>query len=175
MNNKILKYEIWGFVFVCVAGTLGHFMYDLCRESAVIGAICPVNESPWEHMKLLFFPTLIYTAFEAYKLKQDKFNVFFAKYAGVALAIWTSLSIYYTANGVLGESVEAISIASFYIAAAAGAALSYALINSSIGRGIPNGVSVGLMLATAIMFVLFTFEPPLIPLFQDPTDLSYGI
>ncbi len=175
MNSKIVKYEIWGLVFVCVAGTLGHFMYDLCRESAIIGAICPVNESPWEHMKLLFFPTLIYTVFEAYKLRQDKFNVFFAKYAGAALAIWTSLSIYYTANGALGKSVEFISIASFYIAAVAGTALSYALISSSIGRGMPNGISVGLMLATVVLFILFTFEPPLIPLFQDPTDLSYGI
>ena len=37
-------------------------MYDWCRQARLIGLFVPVNESTWEHMKLLFIPMLIYIA-----------------------------------------------------------------------------------------------------------------
>lgn len=62
-NKKFYKrYIVTGFLFVGILGTLFHFVYDWCRLARLIGLFVPVNESTWEHMKLLFFPMLIYIA-----------------------------------------------------------------------------------------------------------------
>ena len=46
-------------VLVMVTGTLMHFAYDFFGNNRLVGMIAPVNESTWEHMKLIFFPGLI--------------------------------------------------------------------------------------------------------------------
>ena len=46
-------------IVVFVLGTLAHFVYDWSGQNSFIGLLTPVNESTWEHMKLLFFPMLI--------------------------------------------------------------------------------------------------------------------
>ncbi len=46
-------------LFVIVLGTLMHFMYNWSGKHPFAGLIAPVNESVWEHMKLLFFPMLL--------------------------------------------------------------------------------------------------------------------
>ena len=62
-NKKFYKrYIVRGFLFVGILGTLFHFVYDRCRLARLIGLFVPVNESTWEHMKLLFIPMLIYIA-----------------------------------------------------------------------------------------------------------------
>ena len=43
-------------IVVFVLGTLAHFVYDWSGQNSFIGLLTPVNESTWEHMKLLFFP-----------------------------------------------------------------------------------------------------------------------
>ena len=75
MNKKILKLEIIGFIFTSVLGTLMHFFYEWSNDNSIVGLFCPVNESPFEHLKLLFFPFLIWTFVEEIKLSQDKFNI----------------------------------------------------------------------------------------------------
>ena len=59
------RFDIWtwaGFFTAAVLGTLDHFAYDWSGKSLPVGAFCAVNESTWEHMKLLFFPVLLFTA-----------------------------------------------------------------------------------------------------------------
>ena len=51
---------ISGFLFTSVLGTLSHFFYEWSGDSTFIGLVCPISESAWEHMKLLFFPALLY-------------------------------------------------------------------------------------------------------------------
>ena len=47
-----------------IAGVLMHFLYEWTEYNYLAGLISPVNESTWEHLKLLFFPVLIFTIFE---------------------------------------------------------------------------------------------------------------
>lgn len=56
------RYVITGVLFVGILGTLFHFVYDWCGQARLIGLFVSVNESTWEHMKLLFIPMLIYIA-----------------------------------------------------------------------------------------------------------------
>ena len=59
MKKKVLIWEIIGFLTVCALSGVFHFIYDWSGKQAWIGFFCPVNESTWEHLKLLFFPVLV--------------------------------------------------------------------------------------------------------------------
>lgn len=175
MNKKLLKTEIIGFIVVSIVGTVMHFVFDRSGQSTIAGLFCPVNESPWEHLKMLFFPFLIYTVYTQIRLKQDKFNIWFSGYISILLGMLATLSYFYTLNGALGGSNEWVNISSFFAGLAAAFTVNYFLINNSIGRGIPNGVAGAMLIVTVLAFFLFTFKPPIIPLFQDPQNFTFGI
>lgn len=61
MDKKLLCYTILGVIFTFLAGTLLHFTYEWSGNNFWVGLFSPVNESTWEHMKLLFFPMLFYS------------------------------------------------------------------------------------------------------------------
>lgn len=152
-----------------------HFIYSLSGENKFAGLFCPVNESPWEHLKMLFFPFLIYTIFTQIRLKQDKFNIWFSGCISILLGMLATLSYFYTLNGALGGNNEWVNISSFFVGAVIMFVINYFLISNSIGRGIPNGIGGAMLIVTALVFFLFTFKPPIIPLFQDPQNLTFGI
>ena len=66
MQKKLLCYTIAGIVFTSILGTLAHFIYEWSNENFLVGLFTPVSESTWEHMKLLFFPMLLYGVFICY-------------------------------------------------------------------------------------------------------------
>ncbi len=55
---------ICGILFTSVLGSLLHFVYEWTGENPLAALFSPVNESVFEHCKLLFFPALLYTLFE---------------------------------------------------------------------------------------------------------------
>lgn len=57
--------SVWiGFLWSIVFGTVLHFLYGWTGENRVVGLYAAISESPWEHLKLLFFPVLVYTVWE---------------------------------------------------------------------------------------------------------------
>lgn len=60
-KRKIRNYQIVSIIFVCILGTLLHFTYELSGENQLVASFSAVNESVWEHLKLLFFPMLLST------------------------------------------------------------------------------------------------------------------
>lgn len=175
MNKKVLKYELIGFVFTCVAGTILHFVFEWSGENAFAGLFAPVNESVWEHMKLLFFPYFAYAIYERIVFDKDKFNVFFAKYTGIVIGIVVTIGIFYLSQAIAEQDISWVNIASFFVGVAVAYLVSYCLINSSIGNGFPNGICLAWFIITAIIFFLFTFYPPIVNLFEDPQNFTYGI
>lgn len=175
MDKKIAKLESIGFIAVSAAGTLMHFVYDWSGKNRIVGLFAPVNESVWEHLKLLFFPFIAYAIFEAIKLSDSKFNVNFAKLIGILCGMCATLSVFYICEGALGKSIDAVNIASFFIGVGAAFIVSYHIIKSSKGRGFINGMSAAVLIVISIVFIYFTLYPIEIPLFRDPTNMSYGI
>ena len=57
--KKLFKYHIFSILLISILGTLLHFTFHCSNSNLLIGAFSAVNESTWEHLKLLFFPTLI--------------------------------------------------------------------------------------------------------------------
>ena len=58
-SRKILNYQIISAIFAIILGTILHFTYDWSGNNAFVGALSSINESTWEHLKLVFYPMLI--------------------------------------------------------------------------------------------------------------------
>ena len=48
-----------GGIFIVVAGTLLYFVHSWSGERRVVGKVSPVNESVWEHTRLVVVPVLL--------------------------------------------------------------------------------------------------------------------
>ena len=174
MNKRLLKNQLIGFIFVSIAGSIGHFVFNWSGKNSIVGLFFSVNESPWEHLKLIFFPFLIFTLYTVIKFRREKNNIFFANCVAVYLSMWSILSYYYTLTYASGNSSEFINISSFFIGVAVAFIISYFLIANSKESGAANVFSIIILIITSFAFFLFTFKPPYIPMFMDPQTMTYS-
>ena len=107
----IKSYILTGFIFVSVLGTLLHFAYNSSDNNLIVGLFTPINESIWEHTKLIFFPMLLYGLFFYKKQKDIYAATVFAALVGVLLIIIT----FYTYSGIIGYHNAFVDISIFYI------------------------------------------------------------
>ena len=92
---------------------LSHFMYEWC-DNFLFSIFFPVNESIWEHMKLLVTPVIIFSVLEyfIYKYKNINYNNFILSYfISIMLGIILYLLIYLPINSLFGyNTIFAISL-----------------------------------------------------------------
>lgn len=172
MHTHPFKDALWGFFFTAIAGTLLHFAYGTAPLPAFL---IPVNESIWEHLKLLYWPTVFYTAWTMLGSGRDT-HLLWARCCGLITGLLATVILYYTYTGVIGRGFLSVDIALFYLSTAMTYALSYALYTRFPA---PEGWELrlfgGLVLLTALAMIAWTAEPPRIQLFRDPATGNYGI
>ena len=173
MKRSIGIWQLMGFAVTSLGGTLLHFLYEWLGEAAWIAPISGVNESTWEHMKLLFVPMFIFAIIQSFFFKEQE-NFWCVKLRGILLGISLIPIIFYTYNGVIGKSPDFINIAIFFVTAAAAYFYEYRLLKKE-PRPCVTRKALIIILALAVLFVLFTFRTPSLAIFRDPTNGSYGI
>ena len=164
-KNSILIFEIISTIFVMVLGTLLHFTYKWSGNNVIVGIFSPINESIWEHLKLMFFPMLI-TIIIGYLYKgKDVDNYLSSKVIGTVVMISFTIVFYYTYSGILGTNYTGVDVSIFFIAVALGQYVSYKLMKTKFhGNNITATI---ILLVLLLCFVIFTFFPPNIALFKD--------
>lgn len=172
-NAKIMNYQIVSAIFVCVLGTLLHFIYEFFGENMLVASFSAVNESVWEHLKLLFFPMLITTIIGYFYIGKNAPNFLCSKLLGIITSIVFIIIFFYTYTGIIGESIVFIDITLFFIAVILGEYLSYKLMVSNFKCN--NIIAIIVLTIILICFVLFTYLTPKIGLFKDPVKNQYGI
>ena len=173
MKRTIALWQIMGFSVSALGGTILHFLYDLLDEKTYVAPFSAVNESTWEHMKLIFWPMLIYTVIERFFFK-DRKDFICIKTMGILLALILIPTIFYTYNGVIGKSADWINISIFFIALA----IAYIYETKKFKEGAKcesSRLAIAILASLALLFVIFTFFPPKIEIFKDPITGGYGI
>jgi len=168
-------YELAGIVFIVIIGTMLHFTFELSGNQPVVGVFSAVNESVWEHLKLGFWPALVWALIEYRYIKKSVNNFFFAKTVGIYLIPIVIPILFYSYTAVLGESVLVIDILTFVVAVIVGQLVSYKLLTYEELPDMLNKISLIALVMLGVAFVLFTFYPPHLPLFRDPVTGEYGI
>ncbi len=158
-------YFIVGLVFVLIFGSLSHFLYELSGENRFVALFCSVNESTWEHMKLVFFPMLYYAVFLKFRLK-DQPRTYKSVLFGALLGSWLIPVIFYTYSGVLGYNNLILDILTFVVSAVIAFWFAFRRADSLVEK---DGFLVGfLVIVMMLMFWAFTFYPPELGIFISP-------
>lgn len=174
MKKSLRIWQLFGFALTSLGGTLLHFLYEWTGGSVLVAPFSGVNESTWEHMKLLFFPMLIFAVIEGLFFREWQ-GFWWMKLYGILFGLMLIPVLFYTYNGVIGKSPDWINISIFFISAA----LAYIFEVCLAERGrLPQGskrIPQSILATIALFFAVFTFVTPKINIFKDPITGGYGI
>lgn len=176
MKRELRRWEIVGFIATGLFGTLLHFVYEWTGGNRVIAVFSAVNESTWEHMKLLFIPFLVFTVVEFIVFSEAFRNFFAVKAASILLGLVSIPTLFYTLTGMFGKLPDWVNITIFFLADALLYFVSYRLLTDGALRGGAMQL-IGFVLLWVLLFafVWFTYHPLHLPLFLDPVSGCYGL
>ena len=174
MKRTAWLWQLFGFAITSLLGTLLHFLYDWTNKSILVAPFSGVNESTWEHMKLLFWPMLVFAIIQSFFFGGYR-GFWCIKLRGALLGISLIPIIFYTYNGVIGKSPDWINIAIFFVCAAVVYVYETKQLNEKGDDCKYPCVAFISLVAIALLFVVFTFNTPQIEIFKDPLTASYGI
>ena len=174
MKRSIGLWQIMGFAVTSLGGTLLHFLYEWLDGAVWAAPFSGVNESTWEHMKLLFWPMFIYAIIQSFFFR-ERGDFWCVKLRGILLGLVLIPIIFYTYNGVIGKSPDWINIAIFFISAAI--TYVYETIQFNNRKTVCKNprLALGALCVIALLFVLFTFKTPELEIFKDPLTEAYGV
>lgn len=166
--KKLKHYTITGAIFVIITGTISHFIYEWSGRQFLLGFFFPVSESTWEHMKLCFFPMLIYSCFMNKRWKDAYPCVTSALLFGTLLGTFLIPVIFYTYTGIIGRNYLFLDIATFIISVLLAFLCVYRLTVSC--KMFSHTYMLGsLVFVMAICVLMFTYLPPDLGIFIEPS------
>ena len=165
--RSILK----SFFFLLVTiglGVLWHFVYEWSNNNVFLGLIAPVNESVWEHLKLLFYPCLVLSLIEYFVMgKEREFIV--GRIYSIILGMISIVAMYYLYDTVFGATPSVVNIIIYVLAVILTYGLTGVLISRKGSRCKDNVLSATILTILIILiFALFTQYPPNVFLFIPP-------
>lgn len=174
MKQRSILWQAAGFALVTFGGTILHFLYDWTGWNILVSPFSGVNESTWEHMKLLFWPMFAFALVQRLFFR-DQENYWCVKLAEILLGLVLIPVLFYTYNGVFGKSPDWINIAIFYITALLVFLFEWRAFQKDWLQCTHPRLAFAAICLIGLLFVVFTFAPPQIPLFQDPLTGTFGI
>lgn len=175
MKKTLIRWQIFGFIFTGFFGTLLHFLYEWTKQSIITASFSAVNESAWEHMKLLFFPMFMFSLIEYKFIGRDYTSFWWVKLLGEITGLLTIPMLYYTYTGASGVNADWFNIAIFFIAAAEAYYIETLLLKRKSSPCKAQIMALIIICLIGLSFIYLTYDPPEIPLFRDPATGTYGI
>ena len=173
MKKTTRLWQLFGFAQSSLLGTLLHFLYEWI-PSPVTAVFSGVNESTFEHMKLLFWPMLAFAIAQGFFFK-GRSGFWNIKLRSTLLGLILIPIIFYTYNGVIGKSPDWINITIFFVAAAAAYAYEARLFSRDTPYTVPQKYAFLCFVVIALTFAVFTFRTPALEIFRDPLTGDFGI
>ena len=140
----------------------------------LIAPFSSVNESTWEHMKILFFPLFLF-AIVQYFFFSDRADFWCIKLRGTALGLVLIPVLFYTYNGAIAKSPDWLNIVIFFVSAASVYLYEYYLFEKREPVCRLGKICFYIFLVIGLMFVIFTFNTPHLEIFRDPITQNFGI
>ena len=176
MERRLFFWELAGALFTAALGALLHFTYGWSGGWAVAAAFSAVNESTWEHMKLLFFPLFLFSVVQLCFLARTYPNFLAARSVSALTGTALIPVLFYTYTGVLGRHVMWADIGVFFLAVLGAFALDFRLLRRGRFTSLwQQLLGLAVLWGLAFAFVWCTFHPPELGLWRDPVTLGYGL
>lgn len=173
-NRTFPRYELIGAIIVCVLSPVFHFLFEWSGNNLFVGLFAAVNESVWEHTKIVYFPFLFYSIIEYFVVKPDFWRFFAAKTVSMSMILLLMITFFYTYSGMFGMESLIVDIIFTLVLIFIAFYISYRLYRSRRVMNFFPLLIIILFAAILAIELLFTVFPPHIPLFQDSGTLSFG-
>lgn len=165
--KSLKSYTFFGILFVLTLGTLSHFFYNWSNNNFFVSLFSPVNESTWEHMKLAFFPMLLFSLFTNARLKDLYPCIPSSLYFSILLSTFLIPVLFYTYTGILGFHIAVLDIGTFVVSVILSFFVQYKLTVSCKMQKLQSLLGF-LVIVCALLFFIFTYVTPEIALFAEP-------
>lgn len=161
-------------LLIILMGFLFHELYKWTGFEP-LAWICPVNESKWEHWKIVFSPMAIVGIVEGVLLRQLSGKWLNSLAIGILffeMVTFGSIELY---DLLIGKAGLAVHILAYIAGALAGQRIRYLLLERFSDRGFHFWVGASILAVHAAVIVYFTYHPPTADYFRDSLTGTYGI
>jgi hypothetical protein len=174
MKSFIFRWELTGIAVIFLLGAAFHFTFDWLGSHPAAAAFFPVNESIFEHLKMTFWPTIIWALFSYNFVKAKANNFITAKAAAVIIMPAVIVILYYVYTAFTDENTI-VDIVIFFIAVGVGQVINVLIMAAKPLAGYWSAISASIIFVIAVLYAFFTFYPPYTSFFIDSNTASYGI
>ncbi len=161
-KKELLVSSVWVFFIT----SLLHFAWKFTNLYA-LSFISAVNESIWEHTKIVFFAVLIYDLIIYVRRYLNNKNFIAGLTPSLASVIITVPLFYYSYTGILKVNLLPLDLLIVFLSAFISQYILLKFIKCHKDFSAYNVLSALTVLAMVFMFVMFTWYPPKLPLFED--------
>jgi hypothetical protein len=160
---------------VFAAGSALHFAYGWLGEWPLAAFFAAVNESVWEHLKIAFWPALLWAALQLRLGRPREDGYWAARGLGLFAPSMAIIVVFYGYTAFLGDNLLLLDIAIFAMAILIGQSISN-LALSAVRRSLVLGI-VGLaaLFAQIAVFSACSYMPPHLTLFEDRRNGLCGL
>lgn len=159
MKKKTL---LWETVLVFLLGTCLHFTYHWSGENLLVGLFSAINESVWEHTKMVILPTVLwYVVYYARHKSEVARDVYFSSMmVSLLVSIGVMPFLFYFYSGAFGVELLIVDIFIFLISIIVGEYYGNRYFNK--GKTLPW---IPILIVMIAVYVLFTLYQPNLPIF----------
>jgi len=177
IKRRLIFWEIGSFIWVALAGSALHFAFELSEFWQPLALFSSVNESTWEHLKMYFWPGLIYALVQYTYTKDVANNYWVAKLVsllatplGIIISYYGYLSI---TLPIYGTGFFEMDLMTMVIGLTCSSILAYKIMVRPKINSVPKLYVVSAYLTLTAMFSTFTYYPPKIFLFENFFGYEY--
>lgn len=174
-NFNIKKFVLWYSVIIFLFGFVTHNLYSWAPS--FLTTIFPVNESLYEHLKMIFITPVItglVLYFIAYYKKINYSNYFFSLYLTVVFNIVVFFALYLPIYYRFGESMIVTFIV-YFISILISQYLNTLIITKTKDSFILNVIGIIMLVTNYVILLFFTYNPIEVSFFFDTVNEVYGI
>lgn len=171
---KIKKQFIFTLPLLFLLGSLSHFVYDWLGKNPIIGLFFPINESIYEHTKLAIIPLLLFYIYYGMKNKPNFQKWLTTFVISLLVTMFLIPVLYYFYTGAFGFESTIIDILIYFVSITCGQLLAlHVYLHSK--KSIDIKLNLLLLGTLFVVNIMFTVQPPRLPLFFDEMCRCYGM
>ncbi len=160
-------------IIIFVLSTLLHSLYNYL-PNFITSIIVPVNESIWEHMKMIFSSYMLFLLIQILFYKKKPHNLISSFVITALFNIVIFLIIYLPLNAIIGKEIMSVTLIVYFISILISNYLLFKLQEKKENKTLNKIMGLSIILIYLI-FTLLTYYPIKIDLFYDKQNHIYGI
>jgi hypothetical protein len=164
------RLEPFGVVFIVALGSLLHFTFEASGQAWWVGIISATDESVWEHLKLAFWPSAMWTLLLRLLPVRRPKNFWLGRAASLALMPLAIALGFYGYTALLGSHSLILDLALFVAAIACGQAVAVGVYAAPNLGCRPEAAALVLVILMLAAFSALSFVEIDAPLFHPPSE-----